>query len=628
MKTRNTLVLPSCDINGDGRLDYLVQNGKGDSWALMIQQPDGTFVEEFMQTMSKSDYETNFDPTSWASTEVPPFMGLSSGSGNTGAIFSGASLAKKPPLKAPGMGLKVNTPTKVIDLNNDGRLDLVDEGTGTLYYNMGQGKWIVSKTGGAIYTTDLNNDGIQDFIYPGTKLQTVVYKGNGEFETNVLYENIQVDKQMYCYDFDNDGDVDILVTFSAPSNSTGFTYTMFFKNKGDGTFVQQEEQDYGTNKLYFSNLQDIDGDGYYDLLAFNGPYAPDRDGFYWQDCTTADVYWLRGKSDMTFEDPALLYAVSEPNGLTGWFSDIKINAEDIDNDGICEVWISGFTGLSSTIVHKVSPATANNAPTAPAKPQLRYENGLLMVTWGNGTDDKTSTADLSYAIRIGTTSGGCEIVRPQANSDGTRRNFLDGNRGKYHDYTIDLRSYEPATIYVAVQTIDAQHRGSVWSTEATIAHTIPPATFSISDTIISVGKPCTISGLTTLPATYTHSWNVQDGVERSGSITFATAGKKIVTHTVTAPDGTSSQYSVTVEVLPNSIDATRFFTSDQRYIYTDLRLIGVLNGKTLWSLADYNADGYWDAAYNNVINKGVSSEPLFVYVFASSEPLFVIIHIF
>ena len=116
-----------------------------------------------------------------------------------------------------------------------------------------------------------NNDGIMDFIFPGAKLYTAIYNRTAkQFNITTLYQNVAVDDIVYCYDFDHDGDLDLLATFTAAKNSTGYAYTCFFTNNGQGVFTQQEEQDHGENNLWFSALQDIDGDGNYDLLALRG----------------------------------------------------------------------------------------------------------------------------------------------------------------------------------------------------------------------------------------------------------------------------------------------------------------------------------------------------------------------
>ncbi len=595
------------DINCDGRIDYirLSSNGANPNLFINLRQADGSFVEQAMQLMTKEEYEAQFDPNAWGSTSVQDWNGLIGATvPNTGATFSGASLARAPQRHSPavqqtqGIGQKVYAPTKVLDLNADGLMDLIDEANGIIYYNMGDGKWIYTATNGAVFTADFNGDGIQDFVFPGAKLQTAIYQGNGEFKVTTLYENIQVDDDIYCYDFDHDGDVDILVTFSAPRNSTGYAYTMFFRNDGKGNFTQLEEQDYGDNKLYFSNCQDINGDGYYDLLAFRGEYS-----CYKGDCSlsegTPDIVWLQGKADMTFAEPQLLYTLGKSWGDLG---SVRINAEDLDNDGIMEIWVNGVSGNDNPLIIHKPVATANTAPTAPAKPELSYSDGILTISWGNGADAQTATADLTYALRVGTATGKQDILHAHANVDGSRRNYLDGNMGKYHTYTLDLSSYPAGTIYVAVQAIDAQHLGSAWSEEATVEHTALPVSFTLGSTTIGKGKTLTAT-FTPTGEGYTHQWTAQDGVctatgNSTVQITFSAAGDKTITHTLTAPDGRTAQATQTVTVMPNGTDDAIELTSDHYNL-----LSGQYDG---YEMNDYNFDGYLDitSSADNVVYKG------------------------
>lgn len=627
VKQRDLLLLPSLDLNQDGRLDYLTYDQTTQSWSVQLQQADGSFVAERMQTMSKAQYEQTFDPSAWGSTEVPPFTGLSSfGGGMPNTAFSGASLAKAP-RKARGMNAKVTAPTKALDLNQDGLLDLVDEGSGTLYYNMGAGKWIVSQAGGAVIAADLNGDGVQDFVFPGAKLQTVVYTGGGEFETTVLYENIQVDKQAYCYDFDRDGDIDILVTFSACKNATGYAYTLFFRNDGTGHFTQASEQDYGERRLYFADLQDLDGDGYYDLLAFDNPrdvLYNTYDRVYYLD--SLPVYWLRGQADLSFAEPAHLYSVYSKriygyhsdngqryedtlhNSLYAEFETLRLNAEDLDRDGRMEIWTSGIRGAAAawgdtnegTRVFTMPTLTPNAPPTMPSAPQVRYENGLLLITWADGQDDHTAPLDLTYALKVGTSSGGDDIVKAHANADGSRRNFLDGNMGHEHAYRLDLRSYAPATIYVSVQAIDAQHLGSAWSEEASVAHTMPPASFR-------VGEGNRMDGYALhylLPEGYTQRWTVTNGrVQGDTLVFFDQVGRQTVTRMVSAPSGQTAMQSVEVNVTPCWITRQQSLDKAQASVLTDLNRAWMLD-ITMHPRADYNLDGNFDGAFSNAIYKG------------------------
>lgn len=579
------LIVPNFDINNDGRLDYLKSKGNN-SWSIMVHQADGSFVEQFMHVMTEEEYESTFDPENWQSTttQKSAFTVVAVGGWSSSVRFSGVSLASAPPrreanapqMRAQGMNPTVGAPTRALDLNADGYVDLIDEKNGVLYYNGGEGRWIRNELGGAVVVADLNGDHIQDFIFPGQELWVAVYRGDGDFEVQTLYQNIQVDREMYCYDFDRDGDVDILVTFSAPLNSTGYAYTMFFDNDGTGKFTQLDEQDYGNNNLLFSNCQDLDGDGYYDLLAFRG----DLKGR-----TGQDLVWLKGQPDKTFADPESLVSITDGKDVNS----AKISVEDINNDGRMDVWadVDGVPSYSFA-------GASNTAPTAPAKPEFTYNGGWLTIIWGDGSDDRTATSDLTYALRVGTTPGGDDILRAHANADGTRRNFLDGNMSKFQTYALDLRSRQPATIYVSVQTIDAQHVGSAWSEEASIEHTGAFADFRVSKTELGCGEKLTATALA-MPDGFTHTWTAEDGTCTGNGheveVVFTAAGEKAITHTLTSADGTSTLYVEMVNVLPNYMDIMN------DHIMTDKDYDFFVEEPHNRNVADYNMDGYWDKFY-------------------------------
>lgn len=631
---KDAIIIPNGDLNNDGRIDYLRRTSWG--YNIFYQQPDGSFKGENMQIMTQEEYDSHFDPDKWTSTESNSQpTGLSVRQYSTPAQFSGAVLAKSlmranPRASEDGaitadigdmftasanLSTNVNAPTKAIDLNGDNLVDLINENKGIIYFNMGDAKWIKCDIGGAVYVADLNSDGIQDYILPGDNLYSIIYRGNGEYEKQLLYSNISVDRELYCYDFDHDGDVDILVTFSAPDNSTGYAYTMFFSNDGNGNFTQEDEQDYGDMKLCFSNCQDVDGDGWMDMLGFN--YCDHFYDYYGKVQTQkikADVYLLKGKPGLEFSEPILLYETLHLFGMKYVnYHEPKINAEDIDNDGKIEVWVSGETydrypnvfgsGVchSESYVYVNSLAKENTRPLPPSKPNLTYDNGVLLVNWGNGSDAETQTIDLTYALKIGTTPGGDDILSAHANADGMRRNFLDGNMNKKHSYTIDLSSYNPATIYVSVQSIDAQHCGSEWSEAAQLDHTALPVSFVTVKKTVNLNEWLEVS-YTPLPRSYSHSWIIEDGrIVKSDSscslIEFVLPGEKVITHTLSGNNGVTASFSSVVTVLPVKVDTLiigYYYDENGQVSDSEKEYNTIIKKDKSW--ADYNLDGYLDYA--------------------------------
>lgn len=590
--TENGWLVPGLDINQDGRIDYLYFNGSQNF--IRYRQPDGSYHEEYMQLMTPDEFTATFDVNQWQSTEAGSWNGLMPKPAAdkflqlTGGALGGFGCYSCTPAQRV-------LPSKAVDINADGLIDLVDETNGLIYLNMSNGQWVYINIEGKITLADFTGNGFQDILIPGNDTKLLLYnEANGDYTETTLFSDLPTDPQAYAYDFDRDGDVDILVTFSSPTNNTGYAYTMFFRNNGNGQFLQVEEQGYD-EKLLFSNLQDIDGDGYYDLLAFDLLHYSElgTEYYYW----SGKTLWLKGQNNLTFAAPQELF---EQDGSTGFFdskesSSKRINADDLNNDGFADIWVSGvYRGTDSdkytNIYGMNAQAVANTAPTAPAKPSLIYEDGVLAIEWGNGSDMQTMPGDLTYALRIGTTSGGEEILVSHANANGTRRNFEDGNMGRKHSYIIDLRTYAPTTIYVAVQAIDAQHMGSPWSQEASIAHTALPASFTLSDKVLNLNDTLGIN-FTQMPDGYTHTWQIEDGsllstlsTSSSESVLFATGGEKRITHTLTAPDGLAATYSTTVTVNPAGVKEIALGTNSSVLFDTPY---------------DYNFDGLLDGIYNN-----------------------------
>ena len=616
------LAVTNMDINCDGRIDYLIldqsrtMSNRATAYygAVAYQLPDGSFQEERMQVFTWDEFVAQMTSEELDQYQNPQNYSLGEVSRYTyPTMLGGAALSRAPrrdpsdPKKAPGSGSSVSAPTKAIDLTGDGLVDLIDEKNGIIYTNMDNGKWVWTSTNGAIIPADLNNDGVTDFVFPGAKLYTVIYdKATKTFNQTILYQNATSDNIVHCYDFDQDGDVDILATFSAENNATGYAYTCFFTNNGQGVFTQQPEQNYGPNALVFVAMQDLDGDGYYDLLAYN----PTSNNKY-------NLVWIKGQSGLRFNTTPQVLATDAITRETYWdsskqpFTAYPVNAEDLNGDGKLEIWVSG-TNYGSTKLYSIENAVANQAPSAPAKPSLAYNDGMLTITWGNGVDDKTATADLTYALRIGTTPGGNDILVAHANADGSRRNFIDGNMGKEHSYTIDLRTYTPATVYVAVQAIDAQHSGSAWSQEATAAHTYLPVEFALDRNSININETVELT-FTALPEGYSHTWTVQDGdYVADGSklvLSFTSGGEKTITHTITAPDNSTASATATITVLPAGVGEALTFT------FTDEGGSRKQPVDTDSPMADYNFDGRMDGIKgdNNTMTvmDGVPTESFF-----------------
>ena len=82
--------------------------------------------------------------------------------------------------------------------------------------------------------------------------------------------------------------------------------------------------------------------------------------------------------------------------------------------------------------------------------------------WEAATDDNTPAAGLTYALRIGSKSGGQDVLSSDASGSGLRMSASSGNSGHNLSWNVALPE---GTYYWAVQAIDAAYIGSEFSEE-------------------------------------------------------------------------------------------------------------------------------------------------------------------
>ncbi len=446
------------------------------------------------------------------------------------------------------------------DVNNDGWLDLFlngcnsgggytktcDNASSILYLNNGSTllenlSWkgdIVDVWRGSVALGDVDMDGDVDMVLTGLRnnLSKIgrIYLNNGtSFEEDLVWQlNLtSVDASAVVFaDIDNDQDLDLILSGETQSND-GFTN--IYLNNGstlisDSTWSTPLDTDDGS--LIFG---DFDNDGDLDLSLIGccdylriyenngmtlvqimretvdglvGVFAGsemfgdyDNDGDLDLITTGREMhtylYLYNGTSfTISTQDPESHITDLEYSHLV-W--------GDLDVDGSLDLITSGWsTSIDYEAFVYINNITTpkNTPPDPPAVASLAasYADGRLALSWANASDNQTPTAGLYYNLRVGTSSGGHEIVTGVYG--GGDDNGYFGNMMQRRNITLNRQLDAGTTVYWAVQTIDTGLAAGNWTAEQT--YEVPGEVLPWSGNVTSI--PATYSP--TAPSVFNISW--------------------------------------------------------------------------------------------------------------------------
>lgn len=448
------------DFNNDTRLDLLLTGTKnGDYYAKIYQnQPDDEFY----------DINANLAPLAggnscWADFNNDGYLDiLHAGFDGTQDILKIYFNERNGTFSDARANL---TPREYIfanyaDFDNDGDLDLVVTGsTGyqpltDFYKNNGEGEFERVDTelesnvyNGTIITGDYDNDGDIDLVLTGrsgSRAQTLLYRNDGAFsftEINPHFEDLEKASGAFG-DYDNDGDLDLLLTGRDVAENG---YTIVYRNNGGDNFSRIQDY-FHQSRDGSAAWGDYDNDGVLDILlsGFN-----DRHDYIQIYHNEGSDYFTR--IDDEFPDVA---------GPCAW--------ADFDNDDDLDVFISGWNGSRNyeATLFRNNSQVANRKPHAPRELSSAVTDNSVQLSWDDAADDATPSAGLSYNLYIGKTVRNDEIMPSHSHhNSGLRKIVATGNGQKLTHWQIQ---HLPAGEYFwSVQAVDAAFAGSRFPADET-----------------------------------------------------------------------------------------------------------------------------------------------------------------
>jgi hypothetical protein len=342
------------------------------------------------------------------------------------------------------------------DVDNDQDIDIIisgfDESQGLvcfIYENVGKigMSYELKKTNnnlaairdGTVDFVDFDSDGDLDAAISGTGLQGDIFEiymndlrnGKSNWPRMQLGLSGIRNGKVDLGDFNGDGYTDVI--YSGLQEGSGKVTKL--SEYVPATFKYQDSS-FDVSDIIEATVEfgDIDGDGDLDFVMS----GEDKDG-------TANNYDPWSNSKYIFR--AYLNKRNESAAIS-----------DEDSDG----------SSRETTNSSIATYAENSAPSVPEiiatkillTEQTKEGNLVVEFTWKESSDDFTPTNGLTYALKIGSTKDGEEIMSTNSNPSGLRKTAEKGNAEHNLKWKVSLPFGQ---YYWSVQAIDASFNGSKFS---------------------------------------------------------------------------------------------------------------------------------------------------------------------
>ncbi len=339
------------DLDGDSLLDVIVCDTKNNFVSWIRQYPEGSFSETVLASDLIAPAHVNicdFDKDGDKDILVAVLGMLFPSNDKIGSVvilendgknkFTKHIIAEK---------IARVSDVRAADFDNDGDMDLAvaqfgyDDGETRWIENLGSWKFqnhILQNLSGPINVeiVDIDKDGDQDIIslvsQEWEEIYCFVNDGKGNFKPKLLWGSNNEDfgsSGIYIYDFDKDGDADIIYT-----NGDAFDYipplprpwhgVQWLENKGNLNFEFHRLCNFAG--AYNGRPFDIDNDGDIDLFVISGFNL-------WENPDSQSFIWLENIGNMQFRERGI---ANSPTHL------LTLELGDFNNDGLMDMVTGGM----------------------------------------------------------------------------------------------------------------------------------------------------------------------------------------------------------------------------------------------------------------------------------------------
>jgi len=454
-----------CDYDMDGDPDVVITGNSVSGPVTRLYRNDDLeftvinvdFMDLKQSTVSWNDYDLDGDPDLF-------LAGKDMNSNVTGILYQNSGGDQFEEITTNLQGFYEGTAAWA-DLDNDGDQDLItignsgESGTTRIFRNDGDGQFfnfphnMPNIYRGDLdigdYDQDLDMDilmiGVFKDIQGNEQKMLRIFRNNGGFQFSEMSSGFVGMSESNCRwgDYDGDGDLDIVANGSTEA-PTHLVY--LYQNMGNDSFLNIGIEIFGAVNGSVE-WGDYDNDGDLDFLLTGMPSYGDE--------PITEIYRNIAENLFNKADNLTLPKVFNSDGK--WC--------DYDSDGDLDVIIMGQlpSGDLTTALYRNENNLINSPPTVPVGMITGVSGNEVFLSWDPSSDVETTSAGLTYNLRIGSTISFAETMSPMSKANGSRLIVKPGNTNQNNQWkVIDLAPGEYAW---SVQALDNVFEGSSFSEE-------------------------------------------------------------------------------------------------------------------------------------------------------------------